>query len=206
MPSPTELPIVHINNYLWALAKGNIPSPFTASYVQCVSASGTTASYFNTDLLTTASCVSTSTIPVYELDAWKTATNVWDTESFIFQPFYPVTENLAPDSAQLPYILYDYIFIPKQGTFWPMQKEEADYIIVGDIPQIYYLKNWIVEALERYDESARNINNYLISASTSVRFKYITVDQDNYIADEKRIDSFLPKFITCLKLTYEYTK
>ena len=111
----------------------------------------------------------------------------------------------------MPYILYDYIFAPKSGTFWPMQKEEADYIIVGDIPQIYYLKNWIVDALERFDESAGNINNYLVSNTTasynpSVRFKYLTVDQDNYIADEKRIDSFLPKFITCLKITYEYTK
>jgi hypothetical protein len=181
-PNPTELPVVHINNYLWALAKGDIKEGPTSYPV-------------------TASTV-------YESDAWKTSSVVWDTNSFTFQPFYPVTESLAPDSAQMPYILYDYIFVPKQGTFWPMEKEEVDYIIVGDIPQIYYLKNWIVEALERYDQSATNVNNYLSStaSASTVRFKYITVDQENYIADEKRIDSFLPKFITCLKITYEYTK
>jgi hypothetical protein len=169
MSDPTELAVVHINNYLWALASGSV------SGVSQVSSA------------------------------------VWNVNSYDYRPFYPVTESLAPDSAQMPYILYDYIFAPKSGTFWPMQKEEADYIIVGDIPQIYYLKNWIVDALERFDESAGNINNYLVSNTTasynpSVRFKYLTVDQDNYIADEKRIDSFLPKFITCLKITYEYTK
>lgn len=137
------------------------------------------------------------------------ASLVFNVNDYPYRPFYPVTENLAPDSAVMPYILYDYIFTAKPGTFWPLQREEADYIIVGDIPQIYYVKNWIVDTLERFDESARDVNNYLVSQTaspTSVRFKYITVDQDNYIADEKRIDSFLPKFITCLKLTYEYTK
>lgn len=164
MSDPTELAIVHINNYLWDLASGSVSGIPTVSSA------------------------------------------VWNISSYNYRPFYPVTENLAPDSAVMPYILYDYIFVPKSGTFWPMQKEEADYVIVGDIPQIYYVKNWIVDALERYDESANNVNNHLISASPSIKFKYITVDQDNYIADEKRIDSFLPKFITCLKLTYEYTK
>jgi hypothetical protein len=190
-PKPKDLAVVQINNYLWSLAKGDIKEnqifdPITGSAVlHPVTGSAT-----------------------YESDVWKTDSDVWNTDVFTFQPFYPVTESLAPDSAQLPYILYDYIFVPKQGTFWPLQKEEVDYIIVGDIPQIYYLKNWIVEALERYEESAKNINNYIntTASPSSIRFKYITVDQDEYIADEKRIDSFLPKFITCLKITYEYTK
>ena len=166
MSDPTDLAVVHINNYLWSLASGSVTG-----------------------------------LP-------QVSSAVWNVNSYSYRPFYPVTENLAPDSAQMPYILYDYIFVPKQGTFWPLQKEETDYVIVGDIPQIYYVKNWIVDALERYDESARNVNNHIVTtaSNSSIRFKYLTVDQDNYIADEKRIDSFLPKFITCLKITYEYTK
>ena len=166
MSDPTDLAVVHINNYLWSLASGSVTG-----------------------------------VP-------QVSSAVWNVNSYSYRPFYPVTENLAPDSAQMPYILYDYIFVPKQGTFWPLQKEETDYVIVGDIPQIYYVKNWIVDALERYDESARNVNNHIVTtaSNSSIRFKYLTVDQDNYIADEKRIDSFLPKFITCLKITYEYTK
>jgi hypothetical protein len=134
------------------------------------------------------------------------ASAVWNTSAYPFKPFYPVSENFAPDSQDLPYILYDYIFLPKPGTFWPMQKEEADYIIVGKLPEIYYIKNYIVEALEKFDESAREVNNHLLTASVSTNFKYITIDQENYIADEKRLASFNPKLITCLKLTYEYTK
>lgn len=164
MSDPTELAVVHINNYLWALASGSVTGVPTVSSA------------------------------------------VWNVALHDFRPFYPVTESLAPDSAQMPYILYDYIFVSKSGTFWPLQKEEVDYVIVGDIPQIYYLKNWIVDSLKRFDESANNVNNHLLSASPSIKFKYITVDQENFISDEKRIDSFLPKFITCLKICYEYTK
>ena len=164
MPNPTELAIVHINNYLWDLVSGSVSGQPAAASV------------------------------------------VWNASNYQFVPFYPVSENLAPDSATMPFILYDYMFLPKAGTFRPLQKEEADYIIVGDLPQIFYVKNYILDALERFDESANKINNHLLSASPSIKFKYITVDQDSYIADEKRIDSFKPKFITCLKLTYEYTK
>lgn len=131
---------------------------------------------------------------------------VWNASNYTYKPFYPVTESLAPDSTIMPFVIYDYMLLPKAGTFWPIQKEEAEYCIVGDLPNIFYVKNYIVDALEKFDESARDINNYLINSGATVNFKYITVDQENYIADEKRIDSFKPKFITCLKLTYEYTK
>lgn len=164
MSNYTELPIMHINNYLWDLANGNIPG-----YPAIASA-------------------------------------VWNVSLYPFKPFYPVSETLAPDSAVTPFILYDYIFAPKAGTFWPIDKEEADYVIVGDLPQIFYIKNFITDSLQKFDKSAAEVNKYLISASPTIHFKYITVEQENYIADERRIDSFKPKFITCLKLCYEYTK
>lgn len=165
MPSYTELPIVHINNYVWDLARG-------------------------------------------ELDpSLAVASAVWNTSLYTFRPFYPVHENLAAETIT-PYILYDYIHAPKVGTLWPVQKEEADYIIVGDLPEIYYVKNYITEALEKFDESARDLNGYVADqdAGYQTNFKYITVDQDTYIADERRLSSFAPKYITCLTLTYEYTK
>lgn len=137
-----------------------------------------------------------------------TASVVWNSSNYDYKPFYPVSENLAPDSAVLPYVLYDYMFLEKTGTFWPLQREEASYVIVGDVPNIFYVKNLIIDLLEKFDESAINVNNYMISASSSsnIKFKYITAEQDNFIADEKRIESFAPKYITCVKLTYEYTK
>lgn len=136
------------------------------------------------------------------------ASAVWNIENYGYTPFYPVREPTSASTTQVtPYILYDYMFVPTSGTFWPLQKEEADYIIVGDIPQIFYIKNYIVEALERYDESARGINDHLLSKSgIFTRFKYINVYQENFITDERRLDSFRPKYITCLRVCYEYTK
>lgn len=134
------------------------------------------------------------------------ASAVWDTSLYTYRPFFPVHEILAPDSSITPYVIYDYMLAPKAGTFWPMQKEEAEYTIVGELPQLYYVKNYITEALEKFDESARDINYHLQNRGYITRFKYITVDQRNFIMDERRIDNFKPKFITCLRLTYEYTK
>lgn len=168
MPNYKELAIMHINNYLWDLARGQVVDNPSASAI------------------------------------WDTS--IYSASAISFIPFYPVSENLAVDSSKLPYILYDYIVLPKLNTFWPMQREEAEYIIVGDIPQIYYIKNWMVDALEKYDDSADGVNNHLLSASPTIKFKCISVSQGNYIAEEKRIDSFLPKFITTLTLNYEYTK
>lgn len=182
MPSYTELPIVHINNYIWDLATG--------------SATATT----------NMAPINSST------DLSGIESSVWDTSVYSFRPFYPVHENLAADATLTPYILYDYMPLPKIGTFWTLQREEAEYCIVGDLPQIYYVKNYITEALEKFNESAKNLNEYvanvndITSASYTTNFKYITVDQETYIADERRLSSFAPKYITCIKLTYEYTK
>lgn len=134
------------------------------------------------------------------------ASAVWNTSLYPFTPFYPVSETLAPDSATTPYVLYDYMFMRGTGTFWPLQQEDADYVIVGDLPQIFYIKNYITEALERFDESARNINNHLASRGHLTKFKYISVHQENFIMDERKIESFKPKFVTCLRVCYEYTK
>lgn len=134
------------------------------------------------------------------------ASAVWDTSLYTYRPFFPVHEMLAPDGTPTPYVIYDYMLGPSSGTFWPLQKEEADYIIVGEIPQIFYIRNYIIEALEKFDESARDINNHLQSNGFLTKFKYIYVEQEKFIAEERRQDNFKPKFITCLRICYEYTK
>lgn len=129
---------------------------------------------------------------------------VWNTASFSYRPFYPVSENLAPQSTTMPYVLYDYMVEAPKDSFWPMHCERAIYSIVGDVPQIFYVKNFIFDNLKKFDKSAQEINNHI--RDTSINFKYINVSQDNFVSDEKRIDSFKPKYITTLTLKYEYTK
>lgn len=129
---------------------------------------------------------------------------VWDVSSYTYRPFYPVNENLAPDSKQMPFILYDYLYSPPKNTFWPINCEKAIYSIVGDIPQILYVKNFIYDTLKRYDKSAQEVNSHI--NDSDINFKCIHVSQDNFISDERRADSFKPKYITTLILTYDYTK
>ena len=134
----------------------------------------------------------------------KVSSAVWNVNSYSYIPFYPVNENLAPESATMPYILYDYMVDAPKDSFWPLHCERAIYSIVGDIPQIFYVKNFVFDNLKMFDKSAQDINNQI--KDPMVKFKYINVTQDNFITDEKRIDSFKPKYITTLTLKYEYTK
>lgn len=129
---------------------------------------------------------------------------VWNVSTYQYKPFYPVNENLAPESSTMPYVLYDYLYDEPDDTFWPVHKERAIYSIVGDIPQIFYVKNFIFDTLKKFDKSAQEINNHI--RHSDINFKCVHVYQNNFISDEKRIDSFKPKYITTLTLSYDYTK
>ncbi len=119
-------------------------------------------------------------------------------------PFFPVSENLAASTETTPFIIYDFLFTPPGNTQWFINCEKAVYTIVGELPQIYYLRNFIYESLKKFDISAQGINDHI--QDSSIRFKFIKCEQSNYMLDEKRIDSFKPKFVTSLILTYDYTK
>jgi hypothetical protein len=134
----------------------------------------------------------------------KVSSAVWNVDTYNFRPFYPVSENLAPESDTMPYVIYDYLVEPPEGNFWPINCERAIYSIVGDIPQIFYVKNFISENLRKFDKSAQEVNNHI--KDSSINFKFIKVYQDNFITDEKRIDSYKPKYITTLTIYYDYTK
>ncbi len=134
----------------------------------------------------------------------RVSSAVWNVTSYTYKPFYPVHENMAPESDKIPYILYDYVFEEPDETFWPIHKEQAMYSIVGDLPQIFYLKNFIYENLKKFDKSADEVNNHI--RDSDINFKCIHVYQNNFISEEKRVDSFKPKYITSLTLSYDYTK
>lgn len=134
--------------------------------------------------------------------------SVWDTSLYgSFTPFYPVYQGLGPDTSVMPYVLYDYIFVQPNGTFFPVNKERATLTITGSAPQVFYVKNFIYEALKKFDTSAQEINSHIADADVS--FKYITCDQSSYQIDEKSIntvDGTTSIFQTSLILTYEFTK
>ena len=130
--------------------------------------------------------------------------SVWDTSVYTYRPFFPVSENLAIDTEKTPFIIYDFLFSQPNGTMWFVDKEQATYTIVGELPQLFYVKTFIYDALKKFDQSAQELNNHI--QDPDISFKWIKCEQSNFMIDEKRIDSFKPKFVTCLTLTYEYTK
>lgn len=120
------------------------------------------------------------------------------------QPIFPVSENLAIDTQKTPFIIYDFLFSQPNGTAWFVDKEQATYTIVGELPQLFYVKTFIYDALKKFDQSAQELNNHI--QDPDISFKWVKCDQSGFMIDEKRIDSFKPKFVTSLTLTYEYTK
>lgn len=135
------------------------------------------------------------------------SSSVWNTAQWgEITPIFPVNENFGTGyTDKNPYILYDYLVSGISGTFWPLEKEKATYSIVGTIPDIYYVKNFIFENLKKFDSSAQDINRHL--SDSEINFKYIRVEQPSFIAQEYRpADSQLPKYQTTLVLTYEFTR
>jgi hypothetical protein len=121
-------------------------------------------------------------------------------------PIFPVNENFGTGfTTSNTYVLYDYVVSGVTGTFWPIEKERVTYTIVGEIPKIYYAKNFIYENLRKFDSSAQEVNRHI--SDPEINFKYIRVDQPNFIAQEFRAaDSQFPRYQTTLILTYEFTK
>jgi hypothetical protein len=133
--------------------------------------------------------------------------NIWNTAQWgQITPIFPVNENFGTAyTDKNPYILYDYVVSGASGTFWPLEKERSTYTIVGEIPSIYYVKNFIYDNLRKFDVSAMELNKHL--NDSEINFKYIKVEQPNFIAQEFRpADSQLPKYQTTLMLTYEFTR
>lgn len=129
---------------------------------------------------------------------------VWNTSAYKYRPIYPIAENMAPESKTTPYILYDFIYQNKKNTsFYAIYREEATYTIVGEVPQIFYLKNFIMTNLANMDETAFAINSH---SNSTIDFKWVDCYQDDFVLDEKKIESYKPKYITTLKICYEYTK
>jgi hypothetical protein len=134
--------------------------------------------------------------------------NVWDSSSYSYVPFFPVHENQGIDTGGTqPFVLYDYLFEEREGTMFHLRKERAIYTIVASSPaQLYAIKNFIQDTLNKFDEAAQGINRHM--ANDSIVFKYVKCSQDLFVMQElKQTErSFAPKFASTLMLTYEYTR
>jgi hypothetical protein len=134
---------------------------------------------------------------------------VWDVDSFTKQPTAPIAEqNDIPATSTMPYILYDFLYTGVDPTCFPLIREEATLTIIGPIPNIYLVKNFVYDALSKFDISASEINNHI--RDTGINFKYVKVRQEQYSLDEKKTvtlsDGTVTRYATTLYVTYEYSR
>ena len=133
---------------------------------------------------------------------------VWDTSGYTYQPMFPIHENQGKDTdGTKPYILYDFLFEPTNGTMWEIKCERAIYTIIASSPaQLYAIKNFIQDTLNTFDTAAQGINSHI--NNDSIKFKYVKCSQDLFVMQElKQTErSFAPKFASTLVVTYEYTR
>ena len=134
----------------------------------------------------------------------KLSSTVWDTDAYTVQPIFAINDSNAITNPN-PYILYDFLYTGVEAKTFPLIREEATLTIVGPWNKLYPLKNFIYDALSKFDISAFEINNHI--KDTGINFKYIKVRQEQYALDEKKpvgLESGLNH--STLYVTYEYSR
>lgn len=134
---------------------------------------------------------------------------IWDTNQYSTAPFFPIHENQSSglSSSPNPFVLYDYLFEDMHGTMYELKCERAIFTIVASSPeQLYAIKNYIQDNLNKLDETAKSINKHI--NNDSIKFKYVKCTQDLFVMQElKQTErSFAPKFASTLGLYYDYTR
>lgn len=140
------------------------------------------------------------------IQATDTSGRIWS--PYCTPPIFPIHENQGNiDSSDKPYILYDYLFEETPGTMYEVRKERAIYTIVASSPgQLYSIKNFIQDNLNKLDTTAQSINRHV--NNDSIRFKTVRCSQELFVMQElKQTErSFSPRFASTLVITYEYTR
>lgn len=134
--------------------------------------------------------------------------SIWDVTQYDFAPIFPIHENQGEGTSGVnPFIIYDYLFEESYGAMWELKCERAIYTIIASSPgQLYALKNYIQDNLNKLDETARGINLHI--NNDSIRFKYVKCSQDLFVMQElKQTErSFAPRFASTLVIKYDYTR
>jgi hypothetical protein len=134
--------------------------------------------------------------------------NVWDVSGYTNTPFFPIHENQGADTGGTnPFVLYDYLFEETKGTMYELKCERAIYTIVASSPsQLYAIKNFIQDTLNKFDSTAQSVNRHI--QNDSIRFKFVKCSQDLFVMQElKQTErSFAPKFASTLSISYDYTR
>lgn len=124
------------------------------------------------------------------------------------EPIYPVYDSLSAKGAWngLPYIIYDNMLMSKISSFYGIKREQTVYSIRGNVPEIFKIRNAIIDIIDRSDDAAKDINEYAGQNlnNVSVFFHEFSAFQLDFTNEKTIANSTRQLYTTELILEYEY--
>jgi hypothetical protein len=108
------------------------------------------------------------------------------------QPIFLAVPDNLPDGLVIsePYIMYyPMASAPRGGTNWALKRSRILFKIAGPADRTYPVADWMIDVLNRFDDSAKFVNTYAGSSSKpDIVFKSIRAEQQNI--DEDNLPNF----------------
>ena len=106
-------------------------------------------------------------------------------------PFFPLADSRAGDAGwgNKPYVVYDNLFKLRGRPFPQIKHLQIMYFVRGSAEDVITWSNTIAHILDREDDSAKDVNNYLSVNSSlppDVFFHRIRVHQIDMVNDQRQ--------------------
>lgn len=103
------------------------------------------------------------------------------------QPIFLAVSGNLPDGLVTgePYIMYYPMgSVPQRGTTWGVKRSRVLFKVVGSAERTYPIVEWMMDVLNRFDDSAKFVNKHAASSTKpDIIFKSIRADQANIDED-----------------------
>jgi len=124
-------------------------------------------------------------------------------------PIFPVADTKAGDTAwgNKPYIIYDSFIRARSMNkyFYPVKCAQMMYSIKGSLTEIYEWRDFIINALDREDVAAKDINEFAGTINNDeLYFHCINAMQIKYIGSTSQQSGTNKVYSTELVIRYDY--
>jgi hypothetical protein len=108
---------------------------------------------------------------------------LWD-DSVTINPIYLAVQENAPSvPVEEPRIVYYPYSGPSKGTLYGLKKARVLFSVTGAPDRTYPIVDWMIDVLNRFDDSATLVNKYTSSSRPDITFRSIRADQTNISED-----------------------
>lgn len=147
----------------------------------------------------------------YLWNAMKSIDGTLDAQ-YDYQPIFPLADSKAGDQGwgNKPYIVYDLLMKFRARPFYGVHKTQVMYWVRGGASDVLGWTNAIAHILDRQDQSALEINQYLAAndQNAGIYFHNIKVFQVDS-ANEERMDLAVRQYYTAsmiIEMNYHITR